>query len=208
MHTLTKENFTESSPPRFMSEEEFLDFCDEDTKAEFVDGEVIVHSPASIKHVNIQMFVSWLVKLFVAKGRVGQVFGENFQVQLRPGLRRVPDLIFVSKDNNVTITNTEIQGAPDLVLEIVSPDSVDRDWRDKFHEYERAGVKEYWIIDPNNQRFEIYCLSDQGKYQAQRPEKGLLKSQILPGFWLKKDWLWQEPLPNVLEAAKELSIKI
>ncbi|NIR51658.1 Uma2 family endonuclease [candidate division KSB1 bacterium] len=208
MHTLAKEKTTEHSRPKFMTEEEFLDFCDEDIKAEFVDGEVIVHSPSSSKHNRIAVFVTTLVQLYVDQKKLGTVWGENFQVRLRPGLRRVPDLIFVSRDNEVEITNTEIEGAPDLVMEIVSPDSVDRDWRDKFLEYEKVQIKEYWVVDPNNKRFEIYGLNDKGQYEAQVAEGGVVKSNVLSGFWLKKEWLWQDPLPNVVEIAKELNIKI
>ena len=191
-----------------MTEEEFLDFCDEDIRAEFIDGEVIVHSPTSIKHGSISVFIPKLIGLYVDKHDLGSLWSDNIQVRLRPGLRRVPDLIFVAKENKVKITETEIDGAPDLVVEIVSPDSVDRDWRDKYHEHEKAKVKEYWVIDPNNKRFEIYCLNEDGKFVAQRTEKALVKSKILPDFWMKPEWLWQEPLPNVITVAKELKIKI
>ncbi|MDZ7262029.1 MAG: Uma2 family endonuclease, partial [candidate division KSB1 bacterium] len=132
METLTGEYITIDSQPRFMTEEEFLDFCDEDIKAEFVDGEVIVHSPASNKHARIGIFLATIVQVYVAQHQLGIVWGENFQIRLRPGLRRVPDLVFLSKDSKVEVTDTEVDGAPDLAVEIVSPDSVDRDWRDKF----------------------------------------------------------------------------
>jgi Uma2 family endonuclease len=120
----------------------------------------------------------------------------------------VPDLIFVAAENSVTITQTEIDGAPDLVVEIVSPDSVERDWRDKYFEYEKAKIREYWVIDPLSKRFQMYCLNAKGKFVAQPLEKGILKSNVLPKFWLKAEWLWQEPLPNVVAVAKELKIRI
>lgn len=208
MSTLTKEKLTEVPQIKYMTEEEFLDFCDEDIRAEFIDGEVILHSPTSIKHGSISVFILKLIGLYVDKHDLGSLWSDNIQVRLRPGLRRVPDLIFVAKENKVKITETEIDGAPDLVVEIVSADSVDRDWRDKYHEYEKAKVKEYWVIDPNNKRFEIYCLNEEGKFVAQRTEKAIVKSKILPHFWMKPEWLWQEPLPNVITVAKELTIKI
>ena len=209
METLAKENTAKKPVQRFMTEEEFLESCDEDVRTEFIDGRIIVHSPASIRHGDESLFVVWLVRLFVDKHDLGRVWSDNVQVRLRQGLRRVPDMLFVSKENTrVKITATEIHGAPDLVVEIVSPDSVDRDWRDKFHEYEKAKVKEYWIIDPGNQRLEIYGLSDKGKYEAQAKARGIVKSKVLPGFWLKSEWLWQDPLPNVIAVAKELKIKI
>ncbi|MDZ7262028.1 MAG: Uma2 family endonuclease [candidate division KSB1 bacterium] len=208
METLTKEKVALEPSPRFMTEEEFVDFCDEDIKAEFVDGEVIVHSPASTKHGSMSIFLASLVQFYVDQHNLGRVWGENSQVRLRPGLRRVPDLIFISKNSKVNITDTEVDGAPDLAVEIVSPDSVDRDWRDKFLEYEKAGVKEYWIIDPSNERMEIYCLNDQGEYERQQIKEGRLESKVLPGFWLRPQWLWQEPLPSVIAIARELKMRI
>lgn len=208
MKTLTEEKATIMSQPPFLTEEEFLELCDEDTKAEYIDGEVIVHSPASNQHGRISMFLGSIIQFYVDQYKLGTVWGDNFQVRLRTGLRRVPDMIFVSNENKVNISNTEIDGAPDLVIEIVSPDSVVRDWRDKYFDYEQAGVKEYWVIDPGNKRMEIYCLNKQRKYEKQNPEKGILTSKALPEFWLKPEWLWQEPLPNVLSIAKELKIKI
>ncbi len=205
METMAKEK---SEKKVLVTEEEFLEICDEDVRAEFIDGRIIVHSPASLIHVDLSGFVYTLVKLFVRKHKLGRVIGNNFQVRLRPGLRRVPDLMFIASNNTVTITETQVDGAPDLVVEIVSPDSVERDWRDKFFEYEIAGVKEYWVLDHGNRRFEIYCLNEKGKYEAQPKTKGVVKSQVLPGFWLKAEWFWQEPLPDELAVAKELKIKI
>lgn len=208
METITNKGIKQTPLPRLITEAEFLELFNEDLHAEFVDGRIIVPSPASLIHVELNGFVYTLVKLFVRKHKLGRVIADNFQVRLRPGLRRVPDLMFIANNNNVTITETQVDGAPDLVVEIVFPDSVDRDWRDQFHEYEKAKVKEYWIIDPGNRRFEIYGLNEKGKYEAQPKTKGAVKSQVLPGFWLKAEWLWQEPLPDELAVAKELKIRI
>jgi len=208
METLVAEKIPIASQTMFMTEEEFLEFCDEDTRAEYIDGEVIVHSPASNKHGRIIMFLGSLIQFYVDEKKLGTVWGDNFQVRLRAGLRRVPDMIFISKDSKIKITKTEIDGAPDLIMEIVSPDSVVRDWREKYFEYEQAGVEEYWIIDPGNERMEIYCLNQQGKYEAQKAESGVFQSKILPGFWVKAEWFWQEPLPNVVTIARELQIKL
>ncbi len=206
METMTSEKIKNMPLDQFMTEAEFLDLCDEDVRAEFVDGRIIVHSPASFQHVRIAAFVTTLVQMFVDKYNLGTVLGDNFQLRIRPGLRRVPDLIFVAAENSVTITQTEIDGAPDLVVEIVSPDSVERDWRDKYFEYEKAKIREYWVIDPSSKRVQIYVLNEKNKFVAQPAEKGVVKSSVLRGFWLKPEWLWQEPLPNVLKVAKELKI--
>lgn len=206
METIAREKLQQKPPDQFMTEAEFLDLCDEDLQAEFVDGRVIVHSPASIKHGDISVFVLKLIGLFVDKHDLGRVWSDNIQVRLRPGLRRVPDLIFVSNESTATITQHEISGAPDLVVEIVSPDSVEHDWRDKYFEYEKAKIREYWVIDPGSERFQMYVLNAKNKFVAQPAEKGVVKSNVLHGLWLKSEWFWQERLPNVLKVAKELKI--
>ncbi|NIR50460.1 Uma2 family endonuclease [candidate division KSB1 bacterium] len=152
MSTVTEKTITELES-KLMTEEDFVEACDEEVRAEFKDGEVIVHSPSPIKHGNIARFVGWIIQSFVSQQDLGHVMDDNIQVRLRPGLRRIPDLLFISKENDSEIRETEVEGGPDLIVEIVSSDSVERDWRDKYLEYENARVREYWIIDPNNERF-------------------------------------------------------
>jgi Uma2 family endonuclease len=190
-----------------MTEEEFVDWYNEDVKAEFVDGEVIVHSPVTIDHESIGTFLTTLLNLLIHKNDLGKFFGSSrFQARLRTGLRREPDLMFISKDRLSILRKNHIEGAPDLAVEIVSPDSLTRDWREKYYEYEQAGVKEYWVSDPNAKRMDMYHLDEHGNYELITLEKGKLHSRIFPGFWVKPEWFWQEELPNVLEVAKELNL--
>jgi Uma2 family endonuclease len=189
-----------------MTEEEFEAWCDEDVKAEYVDGEVIVHSPVSTRHSDAVWFIGYLLRTIVQQHDLGRVLGTELQVRLRPGLRRVPDLLFVAKERADRIQPALVQGAPDLIVEIVSPDSVERDWREKYLEYQAAGVGEYWVVDLEYQRMATYRLDGQGRYQAVPAEEGVYRSQVLPGFWLRAEWLWQEPLPNELDVAREMGI--
>ncbi len=188
------------------TEEEFEAWCDEDVKAEYVDGRVIMHSPASTRHVDMVSFLVTLLRLFVDKHDLGLVLGPELQVRLRPGLRRVPDLLFVAKDRLEIIRETFVEGPPDLAIEIVSPDSIARDWREKYWEYEQAGVSEYWVIDPQARRMDVYRLEEEGRYKAVAAEEGVYRSQVVSGFWLRAAWLWREPLPNVLEVVGELGV--
>lgn len=207
MKTLEIAEIAAPSYPKYISEAEFVEWCDEDSMAEFVDGEVIVHSPASVRHERISTFLGGLLLLFIDKHNLGQLFsGGHTQIRLRPGLRRMPDIIFISKSRSSVLCKNHIEGAPDLVVEIVSPDSLTRDWRDKYFEYEEAGVKEYWIIDPLSERMDIYSLTEGGNYELILLQEGILHSRLLPGFWLNPHWLWQEPQPNVLDIARELKL--
>jgi Uma2 family endonuclease len=189
-----------------MTEQEFEAWCDEDVKAEYVDGEVIVHSPVSTRHSDVVLFLAGLMRIIVQQHDLGRVLGPELQVRLRPGLRRVPDLLFVAKERANMIQPTLVEGAPNLIVEIVSPDSVERDWREKYLEYQAAGVGEYWVVDLEYQRMAVYRLSEERRYQAMSAEEGVYRSQVLPGFWLRAEWLWQEPLPNELDVAREMGL--
>ena len=194
-------------PAQRLTEEEFVQWCDEDTRAEWVDGEVIVASPASYRHVDLAGFLVTVMRLLVTHRDLGVALGPELQIRLaRHRSRRVPDVLFIAKDRQDIIRPNYIEGAPDLVIEIVSPDSLARDWREKYLEYEAAGVREYWVIDPMSQKVEAYALGEAGHY-AQLPEKdGVIGSTVIAGFYLRTAWLWQEPLPNVLEAAREFGV--
>lgn len=195
-----------AAAPAMMTEEEFEAWCEEDVKAEYVDGEVIVHSPASTRHSDAVWFIGYLLRTIVQQHDLGRVLGPELQVRLRPGLRRVPDLLFVTKERADIIQPTLIEGAPDLIVEIVSPDSVERDWREKYLEYQAAGVGEYWVVDLEYQRMAVYRLDEQSRYQAVPAEEGVYRSRVLPGFWLRAEWLWQEPLPNELDVARQMGL--
>src|SRR5574341_561152 len=106
-----------------MTEEEFLAWCDEDVKAEFVDGEVIIMSPAASIHEVIFKFVLELVDIYARRRQLGEVYGSQLQIRPPSGRRRVPDLLFVRRERAHIIGETEVNGAPDAVFEIVSEDS-------------------------------------------------------------------------------------
>jgi len=195
-----------TATPAVMTEEEFEARCDEDVKAEYVDGEVIVHSPVSTRHSDVVLFLAGLMRVIVQQHDLGRVLGPEVQVRLRPGLRRVPDLLFVAKEREDIIQPTLVEGTPNLIVEIVSPDSVERDWREKYLEYQEAGLGEYWVVDLEYQRLAVYRPDEQGRYQAMLAKEGVYRSQVLPGFWLRAEWLWQEPLPNELDVAREMGL--
>jgi len=188
-----------------MTEEEFERWVlAEEVRAEWVEGEVVLMSPANYHHTDIFEWLLVLMKLHAAKHQLGEVHGSEFMNRLK-GRRRVPDLFFVAKGRESLFTRTYFNGPADLIVEVVSPDSQSRDRREKYLEYEANGVREYWIIDPLSQQAEFYLLRD-GKYVAMEVNQGVIRSLTLPGFWLQVDWLWQRPLPNPLETAKKLGI--
>jgi Uma2 family endonuclease len=190
---------------RRMTEQEFVEWCDEDTRAEWVDGEVILMAPVSDDHDDLFAFLSRLFGVYVEERDLGRVLGSEFQIRLATQrTRRQPDILFVAKERLHLVKPNHLEGAPDLVLEIVSPESTARDWREKHAEYEAAGVREYWIVDPQAQRVEAYELSTRKKYRLIPEEHGAIRSKILRGLYLKPAWLWRSPRPKVLQVLREL----
>jgi len=196
---------TRSAPEHLMTEAEFEAWCDEDTRAEFVDGKVILMSPVSAIHDDLFHFIARLIGMYLEYRPSGRVRGPEFEIRLREGLRRVPDLLFVCQERTQLLRSTYVEGAPDAAWEIVSPDSVERDWRDKHHDYEAAGVREYWIVDPHHQQVRLLRLVE-GRYQPVAEDAGRLLSETIPGFWLKPEWLWQEPLPRTMDCLREMGV--
>lgn len=188
-----------------MTEEEFDAWCSEDVRAEFVDGEVIEMSPVSAIHDDLFHFVTGLLRVYLELNPVGRVRGPEFQVRLRAGLRRVPDVLFISSERQHLVKRTYVDGAPDAAFEIVSEESIARDWREKYQEYEANGVGEYWIIDPAHQSVHLYALRE-GRYVEVAEAEGRLVSTVIPGFWLKPEWLWQDPTPGALACLREMGI--
>jgi Uma2 family endonuclease len=191
--------------PRRMTYEEFLAWADEDTLAEWVDGEVVMYTPASNVHQDISGFLESVMRSFVEARQLGIVRSAPFQMKLaRSG--REPDLLFVADEHLGRLRETYLDGPADLVVEIISPESVGRDRGEKFYEYEQAGIPEYWLVDPGTKRAEFYTLDAEGHYApVLYGAEGVYRSTVLPGFWLKVAWLWAEPLPSPVRVLAEIA---
>lgn len=204
-NTAVLEAPVDAPPSMKMTYEEFLAWADEDTRAEWVKGEVVFMGQASKLHQVVGGFLLTLIKLFVEAHQLGQVFYESFQMKTGDELPgRLPDIIFVANENLARVGEQGLAGPADLVVEIISPESRARDRGDKFYEYEQGGVREYWLLDPWRKRAEFYQLGADGLYGlVQADNEGIYHSAVLKGLWLKVDWLWQEPLPPLFEVLRQ-----
>ena len=184
---------------------EFLEWLDEDTHAEWINGEVIFMTPISIEHQNLGRFLLSLISHFVDLHQLGVVAYDPFQMKTAPELpSRAPDILFVANENLSRLEETYLNGPADLVVEIISPGSRGTDRGDKFYEYEEGGVREYWLIDPQRHQVEFYLYSKDGIYcLAPISEEGVFRSIVLQGLWLKTNWLWKESMPPVLDVLRE-----
>ncbi len=193
-------------PQQKVTWEEFLAWADEDANAEWVNGEIIMASPASRKHQDLADFLIAIMRPFVRERKLGWITSNPFLMRL-PSVPsgREPDILFLRREHLDRLRDTFLDGPADLVVEIISPESIGRDRGDKFAEYEAAGIPEYWLLDPIRRRAEFYQLDAQGRYQIINPDaQGIYHSQVVAGFWLRVAWLWQDPLPLETDVLKEI----
>ena len=187
-----------------MSFEDFLKY-DEHMCAEWVNGEVFPMSPASDRHQNVNGFLESILRIYVESKNLGIIRGAPFLMRLNKSKAREPDLLFLSNVNQDRLLPTYLDGAADLVIEIISPESIARDREIKFSEYEQAGIPEYWLIDPILKSAEFYQL-ETDDYRTIDLQDGIYHSKVLTDFQFIESWLWQDPLPNILDILKHLNV--
>ncbi len=191
--------------PGIFTFEEYLDIHEDHIPSEWLDGKVLIMAAASIAHQRIGSFLEVLLKIYCAKHEIGEVFRSPIAVKINIFAGREPDLFFIKKENLQIVKPTFINGAPDLAVEIISPESIERDTVDKFHEYQSAGVKEYWLIDPDQQKCDFYELNGKTFQLMETMKEGGFHSKIVTGFFFHVEHLWKMESPT-LEALKELNL--
>ena len=192
-----------------MSYEDFLRLVDEDAHAEWVDGEVIIFMPPSARHQILAFWLSRVIATYADFFDLGMVLPAPFEMRARPGgSAREPDILFVAWEHLDRLTPQRLIGPADLVVEVISPESVRRDQVEKRREYAAVGVTEYWLIDPRPSvtPLVIYRLGEAGDYLPVAPDAaGHYASGVLPGFWLDPAWLRQERLPQPLAIMQQIA---
>ena len=192
-------------PESRVTYEEFLDWAEDGTHAEWIDGEVLIMSPTSKVHQDLADFLAALLRLYSEDRQPGAVISAPFQMKAGPDLPgREPDVLFVTQERVDAIKESYLDGPADLAVEVISRDSRARDRGDKFYEYEQGGVREYWLLDPLRRQAEFYRLGEDGIFHSVPVgDDGIFSSEVLRGLWLQVDWLWRNPLPTLLSVLKE-----
>jgi Uma2 family endonuclease len=190
-----------------MTEEEFVDWAQaNDIRAEWVDGEVVLMPPVELSHARMVSFLQALLRTFADENDLGEVLGEPYQIRFtKLRRRRMPDLMFISTARTKQLERTQFEGAPDLIVEVVSRDSQSRDRREKFLEYQQIGVREYWIIDPLVKGAEFYTHKRSKGYIPMTPIDGRINSIVLNGLFIRPEWFWQIRPPKVLGLLKQMA---
>lgn len=201
---------TVTQPPPDVTRSDYISFEDylkqydsfEGARTEWLAGVVGIYPMTnSFAHNETLRFLTSLFSLFLGITRLGKLALAGVPMKYsdeHPA--REPDLMILLTAHLDRITPTCINGIADIVIEIVSPDSIARDHAEKFVEYESAGVPEYWLFDPLRQDAAIWALSAEGSYRrVPLDAQGHLVSSLLPGFALDPAILWRSSLPDGVE---------
>ncbi|RKX56157.1 MAG: Uma2 family endonuclease [Thermotoga sp.] len=150
---------------------------------QLIGGGLIMTPSPSPNHQRVSRDLEEKMVKYVEENDPGEVLYAPIDVYLDEENVFQPVLVYISNKRASIITNRGIEGAPDLIVEILSPSTAYYDLRVKFNLYEKKGVQEYWIIDPMQKRCEIYNL-EKGKYikTVDVMEKGNVSSKVLKGF--------------------------
>ncbi|MBS3909368.1 MAG: Uma2 family endonuclease [Actinobacteria bacterium] len=154
----------------------------EDKRYELIRGELVMVPAPKTKHQRISLRLLRLLSDYVEKNNAGEIFPAPTDVYFDDENVVQPDILFISKERQEIITEDNIKGAPDLVVEIVSPSSAYYDLVKKKKIYARFGVKEYWAVDPEEKTVEVYLSADVFKVAQSLSEGDSLSSAMFPGL--------------------------
>ncbi len=175
-----RETVVERPKRKVWTYEDYLRLTD-DKRYEVINGRLKEMPAPTPWHQAISRKISLLLARFLKDGEffyapIDVVLGDRYVLQ--------PDIVFISKERLGIIGEKAIMGPPDLVVEIISPATVRRDTVVKKSIYERFGVKEYWIVYPEEKAVEVWVLNDEGKYDLFNVAEGegKVKSKVLEGL--------------------------
>ena len=157
---------------------------DDDYFYELINGELVKKSAPSPFHQILVVNLAVALNRFTKENNLGgQILVAPVDVFVDDYSAPQPDVLYISEARRSIITSDGVMGAPDLVMEVLSPSSISRDRNDKRKLYERLKVQEYWILDPNNRSIEVYALTEAGYDIAGfAVEQGAASSGVLQGF--------------------------
>ncbi len=163
----------------------YEDYCrlPEGSPYELIGGKFVRTPSPGKRHQTVLIRLLKKFYDYAEEKDAGEVLCAPRDVCLAPTEVYQPDILFVAKANLVISAEDKVNGAPDIIAEILSPSSAYYDLRKKFKVYERYGVKEYWVVDPEEASIEVYELVDDNFCLAARVEQaGQVSSVVLAGF--------------------------
>jgi Uma2 family endonuclease len=176
-----------SRPGVKLTYDDFVLFPDDGKRHELIDGEHYVTPSPNLKHQAISANLLGPIWAYLRQNPIGKVYGAPLDVVFSHFDVVEPDLLYVSNARRTVLTAKNVQGAPDLVVEIGSPSTRRRDEKLKHQLYERFDVTEYWVVDPDVDVVRVYRRVE-GKYQRAHElsldHADVLTTPLLPGLEL------------------------
>jgi Uma2 family endonuclease len=164
----------------------YAEYCllpDDGNRYQVLEGELIVSPAPRLLHQDVVLQLALLLRSYVISHDLGKVYISPVDVILSPTTIVQPDVVFVRREHMEMITDQNIQGPPDLCVEVLSPgtESIDRERKKAL--YARFGVREYWIVDPVRETVTVFGLQD-GAYvlRIEASGDGVVSSSVLTGF--------------------------
>ncbi len=176
----------------------FYKDIDDDMKIEFINGEIIVHSPVKKAHTDATGFLYQLLNVFVRIHQLGYVGYEKVMIALTRNDYE-PDVVFFDNEKAVGFKKDQWKyPAPDFVVEILSESTSQRDRGVKFEDYAAHGIQEYWIIDPDAETIEQYFLEAEQYQLHLKLSEGTIHSKAVKGFYILVRAIFEEQA-NLME---------
>ncbi len=190
-------------PPRPLTFDEFVEMFNEDDDVELIDGMVVRRMAAQLEHEDLFGWLHALLWDYVEATGQGIVLGSRTAVQIHTYRGRLPDLLFVRWFRKSIVKRKGVYGAPDLVVEIISPSDKPSDIIALEADYRTIGVREIWLIDLPRKQVKVLRKRRKG-YDEDFLTEGVLASEVIKNFWLRVEWLFAEKRPKVLDVLKQL----
>jgi Uma2 family endonuclease len=166
-----------------MTYDEYCLLPEDRNQYELIDGELIVTPSPTRRHQEIVGRLYSRLLVYVESQSLGEVYVAPLDTIFNKYTVLQPDILFVSRERLGEVAKERIEGAPDLVVEVLSPSTVDRDRRRKLAVYSQFGVREYWIVDPESRTMELYQRIGEGLQLTRQFSSGeTFESQLLSGF--------------------------
>jgi len=170
------ETLIKHQPPRTIRE--VFDGLPEGTLAQLIENQIVMSPSPTDSHQKVLNRINFLLLSFLENNLLGEIRIAPYDVHLDPENVFQPDIIFISADNLPKIHENGLHGAPDLVIELLSPSTSSYDLNQKKSAYERHGVSEYWIVDPRTKEVQGYFLKE-GIFELSHEERGVIYSGLL-----------------------------
>ena len=160
----------------------FYDELSDDQKAEFINGEVIMHSPATCRYIEVLGNIGTLLNTLVNARKLGRVHGEKAMVHLTRNSYE-PDLCYFGLEKSASLRPEQVTfPAPDFIIEALSPSTEATDRGIKFEDYAAHGVSEYWIVDPERETVEQYRLVGDAYQLNEKLAHSTIRSLVVRDF--------------------------